>query len=254
VYALRLVTRYLSRMDPVALCADTTAGWHGSWLTALGLRSERRDGVWRALDSPPFIYWTAITLAPDMPATAISDARGTICDSWSSLELARAGFEERDREGFVERAREPWFVRPPQDLPSENASSELEVVRVSTPAEVAEFESVSVRGFGGEHASVKPGALHPASILENTRMTMLIGRVGGIPIGAAMCYRGDNAIGIYGVTTLTSARGRGHATALTRALIDPAIRALLSPSIEAQGLYRRLGFEQVGELTQWHRP
>jgi ribosomal protein S18 acetylase RimI-like enzyme len=69
-----------------------------------------------------------------------------------------------------------------------------------------------------------------------------------------MGYRGDGAIGIYGVTTLPSARGRGYASALTRVLIDPAIPAVLSPSIEAQNLYLRLGFEQVGMLTQWHRP
>jgi hypothetical protein len=238
-------------MDSVALCADTTARWHASWLTALGLRSERRGGVWRALDPPPFIYWTAITLAPDVPASAVRDARGTICDSWSTLDLGPSTFQER--EGFVERAREPWFLRPAQLLPRQDAPSELEVVHVSTPAEVAEFESVSVRGFGGEDGSVEPGALHPASILTDTRMTMLTGRIGGNPIGAAMGYRGDEAIGIYGVTTIASARGRGYASALTRALIDPATLALLSPSIEAQNLYRRLGFDKVGKLTQWHR-
>jgi ribosomal protein S18 acetylase RimI-like enzyme len=241
-------------MDSVSLCADTTAGWHAAWLTALGLRSERRDHVWRALQSPPFIYWTAITLAPDVPASALCDVRGTICDSWSRLDLGPSDFQERDREGFAERAREPWFLRPAQELPSEDAPSELEVVHVSTPAEVAEFESASVRGFGGKDEDMKRGELHPRSILTDTRMTMLTGRVEGNPIGAAMCYRGDEAIGIYGVTTLPSARGRGYASALTRALIDPAIPAVLSPSLEAQNLYRRLGFEQVGKLTQWHRP
>ena len=135
-------------MDSVALCADTTAGWHTSWLTALGLRSERRDRVWRALDSPPFIYWTAITLAPDVPPSAVCDMRGTICDSWSCLDLGQTVFQKRDREGFAERALEPWFLRPAKELPSEDAPSELKVVHVSTPAEVAEFESVSVIDFG----------------------------------------------------------------------------------------------------------
>ena len=240
-------------MDAVALCADTTAGWHSSWLTALGLRWERRERVWRALDLPPFIYWTAITLAPDVPASAVYDARGTVCDSWSSLELSRFGFQQRDRDGFEERAREPWFLRPAHELPTEDAPTELEIVHVSTPAEVAEFENVSVRGFGGEDTSVQPGAVHPPSILADGRLTMLIGRVGHNAIGAAMSYRSDQAAGIYGVTTILSARGRGYASALTRALIDPAVPALLSPSPEAENLYRRLGFQHVGELTQWHR-
>jgi GNAT superfamily N-acetyltransferase len=232
-------------MDPVALCADTTAGWHASWLTALGLRSERRNSVWLALDRPHFIYWTAITLAPDVPASALAEARGTVCDSWSALDLAPFG--------FAEGAREPWFLRPPGELSGEAAQSELEVVRVSTPAEVVEFEEVSARGFGGEGASVESGTMHPASILADTQMTMLTGRVGGNAVAAAMSYRSDGAIGIYGVTTVASARGRGYASALTRALIDPAAPALLSPSPEAESLYRRLGFEQVGVLRQWRR-
>ena len=232
-------------MDPVALCAHTAAGWHASWLTALGLRWERRGSVWRALDSPPFIYWTAITLASDAPASEIRDAHGTVCDSWSALDLEPCG--------FVERAREPWFFRPAGEPPSAEAPSELEIVRVSTPAQVAELEAVSVHGFGGEDASVEVGAFHPPSILADVRMTMLIGRVEDGAVAAAMSYRSDQAVGIYGVTTIASARGRGYASALTRALIDPAALAVLSPSPEAENLYRRLGFEQVGELRQWQR-
>jgi hypothetical protein len=233
-------------MDPVALCANTTAGWHASWLTALGLRSEHRGSVWRALDPPPFIYWTGITLAADASASTVCDAHGTVCDSWSSLELAPFGFEER--------AREPWFVRPARQLAAEEEPPDLDVVHVSTPGRVAEFEKVSVRGFESEEASVETGSIHPASILADERMTMLTGRVGGNAVAAAMSYRSDEAVGIYGVTTIASARGRGYASALTRALIDPATPAVLSPSPEAESLYRRLGFEEVGGLRQWWRP
>ena len=241
-------------MDAVAICADTTAGWHASWLTALGLRSERRETVWRALDPPPFIYWTAITRAPDAPPAEFAEVHGTVCDSWSSLDLAPLGFELRDRDGFEERAREPWFFRAPGALPAQDRPPELEVIQADSPGRVAEFERVSVRGFGGEDASVPTGSLHPASILADAQMTMLIGRVGGNAIAAAMGYRADAAIGIYGVTTIRSMRGRGYASALTRALIDPTRPAVLSPSPEAENLYRRLGFMQVGQLRQWHRP
>jgi hypothetical protein len=167
---------------------------------------------------------------------------------------ATFGFGERDRDGFEERAREPWFLRPAGVVPAEEQPSELELVRVSTPPQVAEFENVSVRGFGGEDASVQTGTFHPASVLADTRMTMLIGRVGENAVAAAMSYRSDAAVGIYGVTTITSARGRGYGSALTRALIDPAAPVVLSPTPEGENLYRRLGFEQVGELRQWQRP
>jgi GNAT superfamily N-acetyltransferase len=232
-------------IDAVTLSADAAAAWHAAWLTALGLRSERRDGVWRALDSPPVIYWTAITLAPDVPAAAVADAQGTICDAWSALELGDAG--------FAVRMREPWFVRPPGELFGESAPAGLEIAHVSTPAEVEEFELVSVRGFETEDASIEAGAIHPPTILADPRMTMLTGRVDGRAVAAAMSYRTDAAVGIYGVTTVASARGRGYASALTRALIDPSLPASLSPSPEAESLYRRLGFERAGELRVWQR-
>ncbi|MBA2425792.1 MAG: hypothetical protein H0V60_01785 [Actinobacteria bacterium] len=241
-------------MGPIALCADTTARWHASWLSALGLRSERRDSVWRAVDSPPFIYWTAITLAQTTSPSDVEDAHGTVCDSWSLLELGPLGFESIDRDGCEQRAREPWFLRSPRQLAAERTPAELDVVFVSTPSQVAEFEDVSVRGFDGEEASVEPGAFHPASILGDPSMTMLIGRVGANGVAAATSYRSAEAVGIYGVTTIPSARGRGYASALTRTLIDPSLPAVLSPSPEAAGLYRRLGFERVGDLRQWQRP
>lgn len=135
-------------------------------------------------------------------------------------------------------------------LASYGFGERLKVACVSTPQQVAEFESVSVRGFAGKDDSVQTGTLHPASILADAHMTMLIGRVGDEAVAAAMSYRSDDALGIYGVTTITSARRRGYASALTRALIDPATPSLLSPSPEAASMYRRLGFEQVGELRQ----
>ena len=234
-------------MDAVAICAETTARWHAAWLSALGLRSEWSDRVWRALDPAPFIYWTAITLAPEATDADVRDAHRTICDSWSALDLEPLGL------GWEERVREPWFVRQPAAFTGGEAPPELEVVRVAAPADVAEFELVSARGFGGEDATVEV-PFHPPSILADPRMVMLTGRVAGDPVAAAMSYRTHAAVGIYGVATVASARGRGYATALTRALIDPDLPALLSPSPEAERLYGRLGFERVGELRQWHRP
>jgi len=229
--------------DAVAFGADVAAAWHAAWLRSLGLRSERDARVWRALGAPPVIYWTAITLAPAATADDLREASGTVCDSWSTIDLAP--------HGFTVWAEEPWYVRPPGPVPGDETPPELELVRVATPAEVEEFERVSIRGFGG--ADVEPGTIHPAQILDDGRMTMLTGRVAGAAVSAAMSYRTDQGIGIYGVTTIPSARGRGYASALTHALLDPAVPAALSPSPMAEGMYRRLGFTNAGELRMWQR-
>jgi hypothetical protein len=230
--------------DPVTLCAEAYAGWHTSWLNALGLRSERRKGVWRALDRPPLIYLAGITLEANVSSEALADVPGSVGDVWHELDLTPHGRR-------IWRT-EPWFYRPAGPLPPA-AESELEVVRVTTPRQVEEFEAVSVRGFGEEDDSIEPGTLHPASGLEDDAMHMFIGRVSGRPVAAATGYVLDDAVGVFGVTTVASARRHGYGTAVTRAalLADTGLPAVLAPSEEAVGIYRRLGFRSVGALRIW---
>jgi Acetyltransferase (GNAT) family len=230
--------------DPVALCADAVTRWHASWLTALGIPWERDAEAWRALAPPHVIYFAAITLRPESPLEAVVDAPGSICDNWQALDLAT-------REYTIFR-EEPWFYRAPGPAPGV-VPAELELVRVTDAEEVAEFEQVSVRGFGNEDATIEPGTIHPASVLEDPAMAMFLGRVDGKAVAAAMGYRTDAAVGVFGVTTIESARRRGYATALTRAAMLPetGLPAVLAPSEEGKSLYEKLGFEPVGALTIW---
>jgi len=233
--------------DPVALCADAVAGWHAAWLTALGLRSATGADAWRALDSPPHIYFRAITLRPDTTAEAVADTPGTVCDSWQTIDLSQAGFHDW--------RHEPWFLCAPSKPSPAETPAELEIVRVTTAQEVEELEAVSVRGFGNERDTIEPGAIHPPAILAESRMVLWLGRVEGKPVGAAMSYRTDEAVGIFGVTTIASMRRRGYGTALTRAamLVETGLPSILAPSPEGEAVYRQLGFERVGELRIWSR-
>ena len=230
--------------DPVALCAEAVAGWHASWLTALGHRSERRAGIWQAVDRPPHIYFAGITLERDVAPEIIAGVPGSICDAWQTLDL--------EPHGFRVWRKEPWFYRAP-GLLSQEAPPELEVVPVSTGSEVAEFEAVSVRGFGSEDATIEPGMWHPPTVLSDDAMHMFIGRVAGEAVAAAMGYRCEAVVGVFGVTTVASARRRGYGSAVTRAamLTETGLPAILAPSEEGAGVYRRLGFEDVGELSIW---
>jgi hypothetical protein len=232
--------------DPVRLCAASYAGWHASWLTALGLRSERANGLWRAIDRPPLIYLAGIPLDPDVRSEALAEVPGSVGDAWQTLEL--------DRFGFRVWRKEPWFYRAPGPA-SDPAPSELEIVPVRTPEEVIEFEAVSVRGFGTENDVIEPGTFHPPRILADDAMRMFIGRVDGRPVAASMGFVLDGAVGVFGVATVASARRRGYGSALTRAamLTELGLPAVLAPSEQGANMYRELGYEQVGELTIWAR-
>jgi hypothetical protein len=234
--------------DPVALCAAAVAGWHTSWLTALGLRSTADAQTWRAVDQPPHIYFSAMTLSPETRAEAVSDVPGAVCDSWQTIDLEPFGFRDW--------RHEPWFFCAPLVPDDGEAPSELEIVRVTTAPDVQELEAVSVRGFANsEDATIEPGRFHPPSILDDPRMVLWLGRVEGEPVGAAMSYRTDEAVGIFGVTTIAPMRRRGYGTALTRSamLVETGLPSILAPSPEGEEVYRRLGFEQVGELRIWSR-
>jgi hypothetical protein len=229
------------------VCAEAVAAWHSSWLASFGQRFVTDENAWRAVDRPHFIYFAGITLRPHAPAASVSAVPGTVCDSWSNLDLAPYAFRAAGAEA--------WFYREPAALEPEDLPPDLEVVQVSTPDEVAEFEAVSIRGFEDEDATVTPGSVHPATILDDSRMVMWLGRVGGRAVAAAMAYRTDSAVGIFGVTTVASARSRGYASALTRAAIevDVTLPSILAPSAMAERMYERLGYRRVGELRKWIR-
>jgi ribosomal protein S18 acetylase RimI-like enzyme len=233
--------------DPVALCADAVAGWHTAWLTALGLRSAAEVDAWRAFDPPPHIYFSAITLHPDTPAEAVANTAGAVCDSWQTIDLEQFGFRDW--------RHEPWFLCAASEPHGGETPPELEIVRVASANEVAELEAVSVRGFENEDAMIEPGTFHPPTILDEPRMVLWLGRVDGKPVGAAMSYRTDEAVGIFGVTTVASMRRRGYGSALTRAAMlgESGLPFVLAPSPEGERLYRRLGFERVGELRIWSK-
>lgn len=200
------------------------------------------------MDVPPVIYFGGVTLRREAGEEAVLDAPGSMCDSWQTLDLASAGLR-------VWR-REPWLARAAGPLPAGSEPEELELVRVSTAAEVEELEAVSVRGFGNEDATIEPGTWHPPTILDDPRMVLWLARVDGKPVGAAMSYRTDNAVGVFGVTTIASARRRGYGGALTRAAVMPetGLPSVLASSSEGRSLYESLGFEKVGQLAIWARP
>jgi len=86
-------------------------------------------------------------------------------------------------------------------------------------------------------------------------MALFVGRVDGRPVSASIGYRTDDAVGVFGVTTIASARRRGYGTALTRAAMLPetGLPMVLASSEEGEQLYRGLGFHRVGELSIWVR-
>jgi ribosomal protein S18 acetylase RimI-like enzyme len=237
--------------------AANLAAWHDSSIHALGLPTSSGSWWWTASTPRPWIYFTAIALRPPLTdpdrrsfdrelLTHLEDPNGAfqaVCESFDRYDM--------DGTGLHHRTTGRWFTRPP-GTPPEGRESELEIVVVETEDDLHDYERATCAAFRAP-PPVAPFEIHAPGILHDPRMHVLLGRVDGEIAGGAMAYITDDLLGIYGVGIVPGHRGHGHATALTTAALAlaPDRPAVLQPSAEAESLYRRLGFTEVGRFTHW---
>jgi len=241
--------------DLVSAAARNLAAWHEASVAALGHRSERADGGWLTVDPVPAIYfgWIGTEPGSDPVAVAREIARRTrdgrpagACDPWGTLDLAPLGFERADPQAWWARAAEPLPVG------AHPRGVSIEVVR--SEIGLAIYEAVSADGFGAPAAP--PFRWHGPGLLADRRFTIFLARLDGRPASAAMAFVEAGVVGLYGVTTIPSLRGRGLGTILTRHAVGTArgLPAILQPSREAELMYARLGFAPFAEFATWVRP
>jgi len=247
----------------IVAAAANLAAWHDSSIHALGSTTSTGSWWWTSSSPRPWIYFTAIALRPPRSA---GDRRASNCELATHLDDPDGAFqavcESFDRVGLDDqglhlRTRGLWFRRPAGPAPAGGppggpSGDELEIVRVEAEDDLHDYERVTCAAFRAP-PPVAPFEIHAPGILDDPRMHVLLGRVDGEIAGGAMAYVTDDLVGIYGVGVVPGHRGRGHATALTTTALAlaPDRPAVLQPSAEAEHLYRRLGFAEIGGFTHW---
>ena len=249
----------------VAAAAANLAGWHDLHVRALGFSTEWRDGLWLTPDAVPAIFFHAIAIRPGASAATVGErvARhrwASVSDPWADLSMPA--------QGYALDGDHPWMVREPTPIRSEEQAPirseepaprstgracDLVVEQVRDPDALADFERVAALGFGAQPRP--PFSWHAPPLLSEPRLQIWRGRVGGDTVAVSMGFAEAGVLGIYGVTTLPEARGRGYGTALTRHTIEavPALPAVLQPSTMAERLYARLGFRRFTSFRAWER-
>ena len=234
----------------VAATAANLAGWHDLMLRALGHATHHADGLWMTAERVPQIFFSAIAMRPEASSDAcatMTDASSwiAVCDPWSDLSLAGAGFSGGGR--------------PPVDGPrtgrgGDRGAAGLTVERVVDADGLADFELASALGFGSPPQP--PFTWHAPSVLADPRLHIWRGRLHGRTVSTSMSFVEAGVVGVYGVSTLPDARRRGFAGALTRAALsaDPSLPSVLQPSTMAEPLYRRLGYRRFTTFRTWVRP
>ncbi|HVF19612.1 MAG TPA: GNAT family N-acetyltransferase, partial [Mycobacteriales bacterium] len=137
---------------------------------------------------------------------------------------------------------------PPADL-------EIRVVR--SRADWSGYVDVQVDAFDLDPAIA--AGFPPYSVVGGSRMQLLVGAVDGVVTCAAAIFRTGADAGVFAVGTLASHRGRGHGSAITAAAVDVAGAmgagtVALQSSADGLGVYRALGFAEIGSWVVWMDP
>lgn len=161
---------------------------------------------------------------------------------WPLPPFADEGFRSWTAPCMVREAGGP----PPEPPP------ELSIARVADATALDEASAIVGAVFGGLPGG--PDVMAPA-LLDDPAVTVCLGRVDGVPVTTAMSYESDGYIGVYAVATIPEYRGRGYGEAITWAGIArrPDLPATLQASPMGRPVYKRMGFETVGEFTVWER-
>ena len=257
--------------DLLSAAAANLAAWHESSIRALGLSTTTGSWWWTAATPRPWIYFTAVALhAPGSKAERrefeqelaahLDDPLGSfqaVCESFDRFDLGQLA---SGPSGLVLRTTGRWFTRPagpPPEAPATRdddagPATRLEITLVTSEDDLYDYECTTCAAFRAP-PPIAPFEIHAPGILADPDMHVLLGRVDGALAAGAMAYVTDDLLGIYGVGTVPGQREHGYATALTRAALAlaPDRPAMLQPSAEAEGMYRRLGFVEVGRFTHW---
>lgn len=231
--------------DAIALCAHGEAAWHAVGYAALGA-AWADDGVLaRGFGETPHPFLLgAVTLAPD--AAVPGDVPGIVCDSFARLRLPGRRAEPT---GFwmIRDAGHPGHPGRPPSVPG------LVIRRVETDDDVGWFENLAFLAVDGRPPG-RPGELHPPGSQRLPGLTLLAAEIDGEGVGTALSVATGRVNEIGAVAVMPAHRGRGVAGALTEAAIavEPGVPAVLSATPAGRGVYRRLGFTEVGRPLHHH--
>ncbi len=99
----------------------------------------------------------------------------------------------------------------------------------------------------------------PAILRPDSPMWFYVGYVDETPVVTGEATVGDNVVGLYNICTLPDYRQRGFGTAMTiQPLIDARAKncktAILQATEAGSRVYRKLGFETFGTITEYKPP
>ncbi len=147
----------------------------------------------------------------------------------------------------------PGMIADPSEMPVTVVRDEL----VIGPAEelLDDVAGVATAGFGGDLAINRGFVADP--VFRDPRARVYLAWLDGRPVSTVETGLQDGVLGVFGVTTVPDARGKGIGAAITahavRDRAEDADVAFLQSSEMGHGVYANLGFRDVSRWEVWSR-
>jgi GNAT superfamily N-acetyltransferase len=119
-----------------------------------------------------------------------------------------------------------------------------------------ESMTVFARTFSLANQSPETDFWNTPGFLTTPGWDFFTGRYDGEPVATGLGYTSGGVTGIWGIATLPSLRGKGIGSAITRAVVDAgrargAHATHLWSTELGYPVYRRMGFQHVGNRSVW---
>jgi ribosomal protein S18 acetylase RimI-like enzyme len=214
------------------------------------------------------------------------DAFNIVCSA--RLDPARAPTRIREAVDYFRRVSRPfsWWVGPadqPGDLgdhliaaglqqaetelamavdltaplPSRQSPGGLRIARVYSEPALSDYARVLSDGAAPDPHVLRFYELAAGVLLANEcPLQFYVGYLDDMPVATAELTVADGVAGLYGISTLERYRRKGIGTALTLHALFAGRKqgcrtAILQAAPDAVGLYRRVGFQGFGEITEY---
>jgi GNAT superfamily N-acetyltransferase len=246
--------------ERVALAAAAT--WRARNRHLDGHLVDERDGLVVSISGlpAPAFSGAAIEREPSDAPTVLRWAEQVFRSRGASLGVV----VERGRHPAVERAlaamdlrvisTEPAMAVETGRVPPPPPIDGLEIRRATSVEDLEAMATLEVDAFGTDAETA--GGFFSAGILEQPAVALYVARFDDVPVSMAYTQAHGGSLGVFGVATASSARGRGYATAITATTIlegrrDGADLAWLQASEMGVPMYERMGFEVVSTWDVW---
>ncbi len=127
---------------------------------------------------------------------------------------------------------------------------ELQIFEVVKTSDFRRFEEVFI---GGYPVPELQETMHGTLFAPVGGSRFWLGLVDGSPVTCANSFTSHGITGVFNVTTIPSARGRGYGTAISWAATqaDPALPAVLQAAQSVRSVFEGLGFVPTSDFHSW---